>query len=111
MDISLGLITDIQSLNDKDVLAISSGWSSRTTTDGHFHIGTRRSKLLQAFVHWAQDFRQVLGTPSIVGLNETTFKDQLTRALERAVIRKTLREQTSTASEAANLGPLDSERK
>ena len=70
-----------------------------------------RLKALHAVVHWVQDFRRVSGTPSIVGLNEISFKQQLTRALDRSVIRKSLKDQTATTSSEASPGPLDSERK
>ena len=58
-----------------------------------------------------QDFRRVSATPTIVGLNEHTFKSQLSRALDRSVIRKTLADQKSTAASEASPGPLENERK
>ena len=67
--------------------------------------------MLQALVHWVQDFRHVSETPTIVGLNAITFKAALSRALDRATIRKALKEQSSTATTAASPGPLESERK
>lgn len=111
MDESIGSLDDIMSLTQKDVLALSTDWSSRTAAAGKFHIGTRRSKMLQAFVHWVQDFQRVSGVVSIVGLNQITFKAQLHHALSRASIRTNLKESTSTASGAASPGPLESERK
>ena len=108
---SLGDLDDILSLNQKNVAAFSTDWSSRTAAHGRFSIGTRREKLLQAFVHWVQDFQRVSGEVSIVGLNQQTFKTQLRRALARADIRKNLKDNTSSASDAASPGPLDSERK
>lgn len=111
MNESIGSLDDIMSLTQKDVLAFSTDWSSRTAANGKFNIGTRRSKMLQAFVHWVQDFQRVSGVVSIVGLNQSTFKSQLHRALSRAHIRKNLKENTSTASDAASPGPLESERK
>ena len=99
------------SLTEKDVISISADWANRTTTLGRFHIGTKQLKLIQAFTHWVQDFRRVSGTPSIVGLNENTFKAQLTHVLKRSVIRKSLKDQTATTSYEASPGPLESERK
>lgn len=108
---SIGTLDDVLSLNQKDVIAFSTDWSNRLATAGRFHIGTRRSKLLQAFVHWVQDFQRVSGTVSIVGLNQITLKAQLHRALSRASIRKNLQDNVSTASDAASPGPLENERK
>ena len=99
------------SLTEKDCQAIATDWASRTAPNGRFHIGQRRLKLLQALTHWVQDFRRVSGTPTIVGLNATTFKAELSRALDRATIRKSLKDQSSAASTAASPGPLESERK
>ena len=111
MNKSIGNLDDILSLNQKDVLAINTDWSSRTTVNGRFNIGSRRLKLLQALVHWVQDFRRVSGVVSIVGLDQESIKVQLRRALTRADIRKSLRDSSSSASDAASPGPLDSERK
>ena len=108
---SLGTMNDMLSLTEKDVISIASDWSNRTAAAGRFNIGTVRLKALRAVVHWVQDFRRVSGTPSIVGLNEISFKQQLTRALDRSVIRKSLKDQTATTSSEASPGPLDSERK
>ena len=108
---SLGSFEEIQTLTMKDVQSIATDWSSRTAVQGRFYMGSRRLKYLQALIHWIQDFRRVSKTPTIVGLNELTFKAQLSRALDRSVIRMTLKDQSSTSSAAASPGPLDSERK
>ena len=108
---SIGSFDEIQSLTEKDVQAIATDWAGRTASLGRFHIGNRRLKYLQSLIHWVQDFRRVSATPTIVGLNEHTFKSQLSRALDRSVIRKTLVDQTSTAASEASPGPLENERK
>ena len=89
---SLGSLDDMLLLTKKDCQAITTDWSSRTAQNGRFHVGLRRLKLLQALVHWVQDFRRVSETPTIVGLNANTFKSALSRALDRATIRKALKE-------------------
>ena len=111
MNESIGTLDDVLSLNQKDVVSFNTDWSTRTAANGRFNIGTRRLKLLQEFVHWVQDFQRVSGKVSIVGLNQSTFLVQLRRALARADIRKNLMNNSSTASDAASPGPLDSERK
>jgi hypothetical protein len=107
---SLGTFSDMLSLNVKDVIAMGTDWAGRTVPNGKFHIGAIRLKYLQALIHWIQDFSRVSGTPSIVGLNKTTFKSQLTRALTRAEIRKNLSDQASITAKAASPGPLENER-
>lgn len=107
---SLGTFSDMVSLNVKDVIAMGTDWASRTVPNGKFHIGAIRLKYLQALIHWIQDFRRISGTPSIVGLNQVVFKSQLTRALNRAEIRKNLSDQASITAKAASPGPLENER-
>lgn len=101
---------DVKLLTEKDITTLSSSFAARTQQNGRMHIGTRRTKWLKAFVHWNQDFYRISQLPSIVSLNETTFKEQLSRALTRADIRQSLKSQTSTAASAASPGPLKSER-
>ena len=108
---SLGSYEEIQSLTEKDCQAIATDWADRTIQNGRFHVGLRRLKLLQALTHWVQDFRRTSSTPTIIGLNARTFKSLLFRALDRATIRKSLQDQSSSASAAASPGPLESERK
>ena len=74
------------------------------------HFGTRRSKLLKAFIYWTHDFYCVSTTPTIENLNEDSFKNELRIALTRVTTRKTLSEQTKTTAEAVSPGPLESER-
>ena len=108
---SQGTMDDMLSLISQDAADISKDWANRTAVGGRFHMGTKRLKALQAFIHWIQDFRRVSDTPSIVGLNEETFKAQMSQALDRAVIRKSLQDQTATTSREASPGPLDNEQK
>ena len=108
---SLGTMNDMFTLTEKDVTSIASDWDNRTAAAGCFNIGTRRLKALRAVVHWVQDFRRASGTSLIVGLNEISFKQQLTRALDQAVIRTSLKDQTTTTLSEASPGPLDNERK
>ena len=108
---SIGNLDDVLSLNQKDVLSFNTDWSSRTVANGRFNIESRRLKLLQAFVYWVQDFRRVSGVVSIVGLDQNTSKACLCRALARADIRNSLKDTSSSASDATSPDPLDSERK
>ena len=110
VDDAFGSFEDIRLLSEKDISNMASEFASRTAQNGRIMIGTKRTKLMQALLHWTEDFYRVTEFPSIVGLNEHTFKSQLQRALARADIRKTLKDQTATAAAAADPGPLKSEK-
>lgn len=107
----LGSFEEIQLLTKKYVQSIATDWVGQTAALGQFYMGNRRLKYLQALTHWAQELRQVSQAPTIVGLNEFTFKAHLLHALDRSVIKKTLTKQNCTASSTASPGPLDSEQK
>jgi hypothetical protein len=107
---SFGSFEDLKVLNDKDVSAMASDFGGRTANNGRINFGTRRTKSIKATIHWVQDFYRVSECPTIVGLNEHTFKSQLERALARAEIRKTLDGKSSTTSKAADPGPLKTEK-
>jgi hypothetical protein len=83
---SLGSYEEIQSLTKKDCQAIATDWA------GQFHVGLKGLKLLQALVHWVQDFRHTSSMSSIVGLNAITFKSVLSCALDHATIQKSLQD-------------------
>jgi hypothetical protein len=105
-----GSFEDLKVLNDKDVSAMASDFGGRTANNGRINFGTRRTKSIKATIHWVQDFYRVSERPTIVGLSELSFKAQLERALARAEIRKTLDGKSSTASKAADPGPLKNEK-
>ena len=105
-----GSFGDLKSLTEKDVASMASDYGGRTQNNGRIHFGVRRTKHIKGLVHWINDFDRVSGAPTIVGLNETSFKQELDRALARDAIRKSLRSQTSTTADAASPGPLKSEK-
>jgi hypothetical protein len=110
VDDSFETFEDLKLLTEKDITSMASGFAGRTVQDGRINFGLRRTKLTKALIHWTQDFYRVSETPTIIGLNEITFKGQLDRALARAEIRKVLTSQTSTSAGAASPGPLESEK-
>ena len=100
----------LRMLTDKDIRQMSSEFSSRTPVARRIIFGTNRTKFLKAVTHWVQDFYRVSETPTIVGLNEPTFKSALQCSLSRTSIRKTLSDASSITSKAADPGPLKSEK-
>ncbi len=108
---SLGSFDDIRMLSEKDITSMAGEWSRRTMANGRITFGTRRTKLLQALTHWTCDFYRVSDIPHVTNLNQNQFRAQLSRALARAEIRKSVSDGTSTAADAASPGSLESERK
>ena len=100
---------NLKMLSEKDVHQMATEFSWRTATR-RMIFGTNRTKFLKAIVHWVQDFYRVSETPTIVGLNEMSFKNELKRSLSRISIRKTLADSASITSKAADPGPLKSEK-
>ena len=100
---------DVRMLSDKDIDGMATSFATRTANNGRIIFGTNRTKYVKATVHWVQDFYRVSEEPSIIGLNERTFKMQLQRALTRALIRKNLSDQTSSAADVSSPGPLEKE--
>ena len=57
------------------------------------------------------DFFRVIDVPHVNGLTEAQFRNQLQRAIARSEVHANMKENASTAADAASLGPLESERK
>ena len=97
-------------LTVKDIASMATTFAARTQINGRIIFGTRRTKLLKAFIHWINDFYRVSQTPTIVPLTGAMFISQLNRALSREEVRDNLKNQTSSTSDAASPGPLKNER-
>ena len=100
---------DIVMITDKDIDTMSTTFSGLTQATGRIMFGTSRTKYLKATIHWVEDFYRVSEIPTIVGMDEYSFKNELQRSLAREKIRKSLIKQTSTAADAASPGPLEKE--
>jgi hypothetical protein len=97
----------IKELSNEDIEAQAKSFAARRT--GKIIFGTNRSKFLKALAHWVQDFHRVSGTPSIEGLSEGTFTEQLRRAQTRNKIRKALK--SNDVPSESSPGPLEKESK
>ena len=107
---ALSSYTDAKVLTESDISDMVKDFGSRTQNNGRFHIGSKRAKKLKGFVHWIQDFYRVSEDPTIVGLNEHTFTNALEDSQKRANVRRSLKDNSDTASKAADPGPLKSEK-
>jgi hypothetical protein len=95
----------------EDIKTMAKSFVSRSVMNGKIIFGTNRSKFLKATVNWVQDSRRVSDTPSIVGLNEGTFKEQLQRADTRNKICKALKSNDVPRNQSSHAGSLDKESK
>ncbi len=101
---------DLKMLTEKDASAMTISFATCSQANSHIIFGTTtRTKYIKALIHWVQDFYRISGVPTIVGLHERTFKQQLQHALTRAKARKNLIDQTSSVADAASPGPLEKE--
>ncbi len=77
------------SLSEKDVGNLAKGFAERTVANGKIIFGLRRTNLLKATVHWAQDFRRISRAPTLDGIGAMPdFKAAIETAKQRAQIRK-----------------------
>ena len=68
---------NILMLSKDDIDAMAKTFASQTAQNGRIICGTNRTKWLKAITHQVQDFYRVSDTPTIVSLDETTFKAAL----------------------------------
>ena len=79
---------NILMLGDSDIMDIVKGFSDRTFSAGKISFGLRWTNLLKGTIHWAQDFRRISQTPSIIIIsNATKFRAAIEAARQRARIR------------------------
>ena len=98
---------DIRLLTPKDISNMASEFMSRTPAAQRITFGTTRTKLLVAFTHWVEDFYRCSLRPTILGIDGFEFRNQLSRALQRADVRKNITEHTKIEAEALSPGPLE----
>ena len=59
---------NILALGDSDIANLAKGFSDRTVAVGKISFALRHTNLLKATIHWAQDFRRISRTPSLIGI-------------------------------------------
>ena len=62
---------DIITLGDADIMNLTKGFSDRTVAAGKISSILRRTNLLKATTHWAQEFRRISWTPSLIGISNS----------------------------------------
>jgi hypothetical protein len=98
---------DMLTLTEKDISSLAKGFAERTQTQGKIIFGLRRTNLLKAAIHWAQDFRRI-SRPVLLdpAMNKAGFRVQIEEARQRAVIRKHNAEESDGLSKASDPGKL-----
>jgi hypothetical protein len=95
------------SLSEKDVSSLAKGFAARTVASGKSVFGLRRTNLLRATVHLAQDFRRIRRAPTLDGIGDMPdFKAALKKAKQRAQIRKHNTEEPDGLSTASDPGKV-----
>ena len=99
--------SNITSLSERDVGNLAKGFAERTVANGKIIFGLRRTNLLKATIHWAQDFRRISREPSLDGIeNMRGFKVAIETAKQRAKIRKYNSEESDSLAKASDPGKL-----
>ena len=84
-----GSYYDILTLGDSDIVNLVKGFSDRTVAAGMISFSLCRTNLLNATIHWSQDFRRISQTPSLICIiNASKFRATIEAARQRARIRK-----------------------
>ena len=98
---------DILTVGDSDIVNLLKGFSDRTVSAGKIRFGLRRTNILKATIHWAQYFRRISWTPSLIGIsNAVEFRAAFEAARQRDRIRKYSLEESASFGKAANPGKL-----
>ena len=98
---------DILTLGESYIVNLEKGFSARTVVAGKISFGLRRTNLLKATIHWAQDFRRISRAPSLIGIrNAAELRDTIEATRQRTRIRKLSLEELDSLSKAANPGNL-----
>ena len=107
--LELGEITELVTINYKDIRDLRDGFGSRRVADGRIIFGMARTKRLQGMTDWARD-KARLGEPvTLDGMNQAAFIREISMAMERQEVRKSHEDTMETRAKAAAPGKLTSE--
>jgi hypothetical protein len=98
---------DMLTLTEKDITSLAKGFAERAVAQGRIIFGLRRTNLLKATIHWAQDFRCISKEVTLEGIDDAAdFRNAIKTARQRAQIRKHSAEESDSLSKAADPGKL-----
>jgi hypothetical protein len=85
------LFDNMLTLTEKDVTSLAKGFAKRAAAQGRIIFGLRRTNLLKATIHWAQDFRHISREVMLEGIADAAdFRIAIETARQRAQIRNTV---------------------
>ena len=79
---------ELSQLTDSDIRDLVENFRRRTLTDGKYAIPLTIQKRLQFTIDWLLDFERVNRFPTLVGLDQDSFRSALKEAGERGTIIK-----------------------
>ena len=86
---------------------LTNGFSDKTVDTGKTSLGLCWTNLMKKTIHWAQYFRRISRTPSLIGIrNAAKFRAVIEVARQRARIRKHSLEESAILSKASDSGKL-----
>jgi hypothetical protein len=98
---------DLLSLTDYDMGILAKCFAEKSAAQGRIMFGLRRTNLLKATIHWAQDFRRISREVTLDDVADAAdFRAQIETARLRAQIRKHNAEESDSLSKAADPGKL-----
>jgi hypothetical protein len=104
---------DLKTMKEKDIRDLAESYGRHTAADGRFIFGLRRIRYLIGLIHWVQDFHRVGQVPTLDAFEDDAdaFRSVLDVAFNRAEVRRIEKEQSDTASKAADPGKFKDEKK
>ena len=106
---SFQTLQDLLEFTEDDISSLADSFAKRTPAASRIIFGQRKTKFLQAMVHWVKDFRRTDQLPTIAGLNEVSFKGVIGVAARREEVRKEEIENAEAVLKEASPGPLETE--
>ena len=102
-------LNDFGNLKESDITEIADSYARRPAAQ-RMHIGLARTKRLKALIHWVGDFHRLSREPSLDGLDQDSFRQELLVAQERAEIRKDEAKKYENLAKEATPGKLTSDK-
>ena len=98
---------DIFTLGKSYIMNLAKVFSDRTVAAGKISLGLCRTNIFKANIHWAQGFRRISRTPSLISIsNAAKSCAEIEVARQRDRIRKHFLEESASLSKATNTGKL-----
>ena len=97
---------ELSQLTVRDISDLVDDFRRRTLTAGKYTMSLTIQKRLKFTIDWLLDFERVKWVPTLVGLDQDSFRSALMEAGERANIIKKQEDQSDTISRGAAPGAL-----